>query len=492
MKSIKDYQFWFVTGSQFLYGDEALQQVAENAETLVSSWNSSGGLPAKLVLKDVVTSSQVFDEIVRQANYDESCAGIIVWCHTFSPSKMWINGLNQLNKPYAHLHTQLNRNIPNEGIDMDYMNLHQAAHADREHAFIAARMRIPRTLIVGYWEDEQVIRQIDDWMRVAATVQLSRRMRVVRFGDNMRDVAVTEGDKVQTQIDLGWQVNTWAVGDLVQVINEVTDTEIDEQIAIYKERYDVATEQLDSVRYQARAEIAMKRMLDEEGAGAFTNTFEDLWGMEELPGLASQHLMDLGYGYAGEGDWKTSAMTHLIMCMGEGRPGGTSFMEDYTYDLTPGHELALGAHMLEVSPRLAAERPKIEVHPLGIGSRSDPARLVFEGKEGPAILVSLINMGNRLRLIVHDIDVVKPTLEMPNLPVARVMWKPAPNLYTGTKCWMLAGGAHHATLTQQVSWQQMRDFAEYFDLEFVHIHADSDPDRLQQELKLADLAWKIR
>ena len=228
MKSIKDYQFWFVTGSQFLYGDEALQQVAENAETLVSSWNSSGGLPAKLVLKDVVTSSQVFDEIVRQANYDESCAGIIVWCHTFSPSKMWINGLNQLNKPYAHMHTQLNRNIPNEGIDMDYMNLHQAAHADREHAFIAARMRIPRTLIVGYWEDEQVIRQIDDWMRVAATVQLSRRMRVVRFGDNMRDVAVTEGDKVQTQIDLGWQVNTWAVGDLVQVINEVTDTEIDD------------------------------------------------------------------------------------------------------------------------------------------------------------------------------------------------------------------------------------------------------------------------
>ena len=287
-------------------------------------------------------------------------------------------------------------------------------------------------------------------------------------------------------------MNTWAVGDLVQVMDQVTEEEIDAQVMSYKESYDVATEQLDSVRYQAREEIAMKRMLDEQGAGAFTNTFEDLWGMDELPGLASQNLMNQGYGYAGEGDWKTAAMTHLIMCMGEGRPGGTSFMEDYTYDLTPGNELALGAHMLEVSPRIAADRPRIEVHPLGIGNREDPARLVFEGQEGPAILVSLINMGNRMRLIVHDIDIVKPTLEMPNLPVARVMWKPAPDLYTGTRCWMLAGGAHHATLTHQVSWQQMQDFAQYFDLEFVHIHKDTNPDQLQQELKLADLAWKVR
>ena len=492
MLKLEDQRIWFVTGSQFLYGEETLEQVRQHALTMVEGFNGDERLPCTIEMRGVIKTNAEFSELVRAANNDDRCIGIVVWCHTFSPSKMWINGFAELRKPYCHMHTQFNRTIPNDAIDMDFMNLNQSAHADREHAFIAARMRLPRRLIVGFWEDAALRDKLADWMRVAFGVQVSRQLRVMRFGDNMREVAVTEGDKVAAQIQLGWQVNTTAVGVLVDEMAQVTETDVDEQMADYARHYDMATTDTDTVRYQARQQVAMRRLFEREGVGAFTNTFEDLYGLRQLPGLASQDLMRQGYGYGGEGDWKVSAMTHIIKMMGQGKPGGSAFMEDYTYDLTEGKELSLGAHMLEVCPTLADGRPRIEVHPLGIGDREDPARLVFAGPQGPGILCSVVDMGGRLRMIVHDIELVRPILEMPNLPVARVMWRPAPDLYTGCECWMLAGGAHHSTLSTQVSWRQLADFAEIMGIEFVHITKDTDPDALKQQLLLADLAWKLR
>ncbi|MDY5641783.1 MAG: L-arabinose isomerase, partial [Candidatus Faecousia sp.] len=419
--------------------------------------------------------------------------GIITWCHTFSPSKMWINGLVNLQKPHCHLATQYNKEIPNEEIDMDFMNLNQAAHGDREHGFIGARLRKPRKVIAGYWQDETVRRRLGDWMKAAVGVAVSRSMKVMRFGDNMREVAVTEGDKVEAQRKLGWQVNTWAVGDLVKGMNAVTEEEIDELTARYRDAYDVATEDLEAIRYQAREEIAIKKMLDAEGCGAFTNTFQDLYGMEQLPGLATQHLMSLGYGYGGEGDWKVSAMTAIMKAMGENGNGASGFMEDYTYHLVEGQEYSLGAHMLEVCPSLAAGKPRIETHHLGIGmNEKDPARLVFEGRAGKAIVVSLIDMGGRLRLICQDIEAVKPILPMPNLPVARVMWRALPDLTTGVECWITAGGAHHTILSYDVTAGQMRDWARMMDIEYVHIGVDTTPEKLEEELFLKDLAWKLK
>ena len=406
---------------------------------------------------------------------------------------MWINGLNNLQKPYCHFATQYNREIPNEEIDMDFMNLNQAAHGDREHGFIAARLRMPRKVVAGYWKDEKVHKRIGDWMKAAVGVAVSRNMKVMRFGDNMREVAVTEGDKVEVQCKLGWQVNTWAVGDLVKEMNAVTEKEIDALMAVYTENYDINTDNIAAIRYQAREEIAMKKMLDRNGCKAFTNTFQDLYGMEQLPGLASQHLMAQGYGYGGEGDWKVSAMTAIMKAMGEGSNGASAFMEDYTYHLAEGQEYSLGAHMLEVCPSLAGSKPRIETHHLGIGmNEKDPARLVFEGKEGNAIVVSLIDMGGRLRLIVQDIVCVKPILPMPNLPVARVMWKAMPSLTDGVECWITAGGAHHTVLSYDVTAEQMKDWARMMDIEFVHITKDTTLDALEQELFLNDLAWKLK
>lgn len=492
MKKLTDQTFWFITGSQFLYGEETLKQVAKHASIMVDGLNEDPLLVSPLVMKGVVKTNAEFTDLVREANHDTTCAGIVVWCHTFSPSKMWINGLVALQKPYCHVHTQFNREIPNEAIDMDFMNLNQAAHADREHGFMGARLRMPRKVIVGYWEDKPLRERLGDWMRVAHAYDISQNLRVMRFGDNMREVAVTEGDKVEAQIKLGWQVNTWAVGDLALLIDAVTKEEEDEMFATYRDRYEIASDNIDAIRYQAREEVAMRKLFLEEGIGAFTNTFQDLHGMRQLPGLASQNLMADGFGYGGEGDWKVSAMTHIMKQMGQGKPGGTSFMEDYTYDLKVGNELALGSHMLEVCPSIASDRPRIEVHPLGIGDREDPARLVFEGEAGPAILVSLVDMGGRFRLIIQDIDVVKPILDMPNLPVARVMWKPAPDLYTGTEAWILAGGAHHTVLSHQVTAEMMIDFSELMDIEYVHITKDTCPVRLKQELKLADLVYKLK
>jgi len=488
---MRQCEFWFVVGSQFLYGSEVLETVAERAAEMARALSEK--LPYPVAYKLTAKTNREITDIVKAANFDDACAGIIAWCHTFSPSKMWINGLNSLQKPYCHLATQYNREIPNEAIDMDFMNLNQAAHGDREHGFIAARLRMPRKVIAGHWRDEKVRKRLSDWMKAAVGVAVSKEMKVMRFGDNMREVAVTEGDKVEAQAKLGWQVNTWAVGDLVREMSAVADQEIDDLVAVYRGLYDVATADISAIRYQAREEIAMKKMMDREGCRAFSNTFQDLYGMEQLPGLASQHLMSQGYGYGGEGDWKVAAMTAILKAMGENGNGASAFMEDYTYHLVEGEEYSLGAHMLEICPSLAAGRPRIETHHLGIGMNGkDPARLVFEGKAGKAIVASLVDMGGRLRLIVQDIECVKPIMPMPNLPVARVMWRAMPDLATGVECWITAGGAHHTVLSYDVSAEQLRDWARMMEIEFVYIDRDSTPEKLEEELFLKDLAWKLR
>ena len=488
---MKNYEFWFVVGSQTLYGEEVLRTVAARAEEMAQKL--SAVLPYPLKYKVTAKSNAEILDVVKEANYNDACAGIVTWCHTFSPSKMWINGLELLQKPWCHFATQYNREIPNEEIDMDFMNLNQAAHGDREHGFIGARLRAPRKIIAGYWQDGDVQERLASWMKVAVGVAFSRSLKVMRFGDNMREVAVTEGDKVEVQRKLGWQVNTWAVGDLVKEMNAVTEAEVDALMDVYRAKYDFATDNVEAIRYQAREEIAMKKMMDREGCKAFANTFQDLYGMEQLPGLASQHLMAQGYGYGGEGDWKVSALTHIMKQMSEGVPGGTAFMEDYTYDLEPGKELSLGAHMLEVCPSVAAGRPRIETHFLGIGmNEKDPARLVFEGKAGKGVVTSLIDMGGRLRLIVQDIEAVKPIMPMPNLPVARVMWRAMPDLTTGVECWITAGGAHHTVLSYDVTAEQLRDWARMMEIEFVHITKDTTVEGLEQELFLNDLAWKLK
>ena len=483
-------EFWFVVGSQFLYGPEVLETVEKRAREMAEELSKV--LPYKLVYKVTAKTNKEITDVVKEANYDNSCLGIITWCHTFSPSKMWINGLASLQKPYCHLATQYNMEIPNDEIDMDFMNLNQAAHGDREHGFIAARLRMSRKVIAGYWKEKSVQDRIASWMKVCNGVAFSKSLKVMRFSDNMREVAVTEGDKVETQIKLGWQVNSWPVGQLVETMNAVTDSEIDALMDEYRASYDFATDDIETVRYQAREEIAIKKMMDDEGCSAFSNNFQDLYGMEQLPGLASQHLMAKGYGYGGEGDWKVSAMMAIMKRMGKDENGESAFMEDYTYNLVPGKKFSLGAHMLEVCPTIAAGRPRIEVHPLGIGNRKDPARLVFEGKAGDAIVVSLIDMGGRMRLICQDIRCVKPILPMPNLPVARVMWEAMPCLETGIECWITAGGAHHTALSYDVTAEQMKDFASIMGIEFVHITKDTTVESLEKELFLNDIAWKLR
>ena len=478
-------KFWFITGSQFLYGEETLRQVEEDSKKIVEGLTK---LPFPVEYKLTAKTAGEIEKIVKQANFDDECAGIITFCHTFSPSKMWINGLTLLQKPWLHLHTQFNETIPNDEIDMDYMNLHQSAHGDREHGFIGARLRAKRTVVAGYWGDAAVQGKIAEWQRACAGAMFSKNLKIVRFGDNMREVAVTEGDKVEAQIILGWQVNTWPVGELVNEMNKVTTAEIDVLVDEYKKLYDFNTDDDKSVRYQAREEIAIEKILIREGAHAFTNTFQDLHGMDQLPGLAAQHLMHKGYGFGAEGDWKTAGMGAVIKAM---YPGGTSsFMEDYTYDYK--HEMILGAHMLEVDPSIAADKPRIEVHPLGIGDRQPPARLVFEGKAGEAKALSLVDMGGRLRLIAQDVTCEKPFQDMPNLPVARAMWRPAPNFFDGLECWILAGGAHHTVLSYDVTAQALRDFARIMGIELVTIDKTTTPVSLERELMLSDVIYARR
>ncbi len=489
---LKKYQFWFITGTQTLYGADVITRVEKDSRRIVASLNDAPEIIGDILFKGAVIDSDSIEKVIMEANNDRYCAGIITWMHTFSPSKMWIHGLSKLQKPYLHLNTQLFRDIPWDKIDMDYMNLHQSAHGDREHGFIGARMRIPRKIIAGHWEEKTVRERIGHWMRSAIGVFESQHLKVCRFGDNMREVAVTEGDKVQAELQFGWTVDGYGVGDLIRYVEAVTETEIDEQMVVYGERYDIATDNLEAVRYQAREEVALKKFLARGGYTAFTNTFEDLQELRQLPGLATQDLSYEGYGFGAEGDWKTSALCRVMKVMALGLDGGTAFMEDYSYHMDPKNPGILGAHMLEVDPSLAAERPRIEVHPLGIGGREDPARLCFDAGNGKAILVSLIDLGDRFRMIVNDVEACEPFEDMPKLPTARVMWKPLPNLETSAEAWILAGGAHHTVMSYALDAEHMRDFCRILGIEFVHIAMDTTVDALEKELFWNDIAWKLK
>ncbi len=498
MIDLKNYEFWLITGSQHLYGPETLKEVDKHSKIIAEGLDSDSAIPGRVVFKPVVTTPDEIKKVMEDANTDKKCAGVITWMHTFSPSKMWIAGFSILRKPLLHLHTQFNREIPWDGIDMDFMNLNQSAHGDREHGFIGARMRLKRKVVVGYWEDSDVRAGIGSWMRSAIGYQESMNLKIARFGDNMREVAVTEGDKVEAQIKLGWSINGYGIGDLVKLVNQVSDAEANELLKEYDRLYEMAPEAReggparDSVREQARIEIAMRRFLEEGGFGAFTTTFEDLHGLKQLPGLAVQRLMESGYGFGAEGDWKTAALVRIMKVMSAGMPKGTSFMEDYTYHLVPGQETILGAHMLEVCPTISASKPRIEVHPLGIGNKEDPARFVFDGKVGPAIAVTLVDMGGRMRLIINDVESVKQPHDMPKLPVARTLWKPLPSLKVAAEAWILAGGAHHTSFSFDLTSEHMEDLAEMLDIECLLINKDTNIHAFRNELRWNDIIWYRR
>ena len=490
----KTYNFWFVTGSQHLYGDETLKQVDSHSE-VIASWLDENTLShCNVVFKPVLTTPEAILNLCREANYDNSCAGIITWMHTFSPAKMWITGLNELKKPLLHLHTQFNREIPWDTIDMDFMNLNQSAHGDREYGFIGARMRLPRKVVVGYYRDSEILREIQVWMNAACAFVECRNIKVARFGDNMRQVAVTEGDKVEAQIKFGWSVDGYGIGDLAGYVSKATDAEIDGIMEAYRQLYDFPSDPgaYEAIREQARIEAGLKKFLTEGGYTAFTTTFEDLHGLKQLPGLAVQHLMHEGYGFGAEGDWKTSALVRTMKIMNTGLPEGTSFMEDYTYHLEEGNEMILGAHMLEVCPTLASDKPRIEVHPLSIGGKSDPARLVFKGRSGPAIAASLVDMGDRFRLIINEVEAIEPVIDMPKLPVARVLWKPKPSLRDAAKAWILAGGAHHTSFSYAVTTEHMLDWAEMAGIEVVLINDETNLRNFKEQLIINDYVWRAR
>jgi L-arabinose isomerase len=491
--NLKQYEVWFITGSQHLYGPETLQKVAEHSQEIASSLNEKA--PVQIVFKPTVKTPDEITSICREASATTNCIGVITWMHTFSPAKMWINGLNILQKPLLHLHTQYNSDIPWSEIDMDFMNLNQSAHGDREFGFIMTRMRKKRKVVVGHWQSNSVINQINDWCRVAVGKNEMQKLKVVRFGDNMRQVAVTEGDKVAAQMKFGCEINTHGVGDLVAVINQVSDSEIEKLIKEYEAQYLL----MDSLKAgglkrtslfdAARIELGLKYFLEEGNFSAYTNTFEDLHGMLQLPGIGSQRMMAAGYGYGGEGDWKTSAMVRVMKVMASGLAGGNSFMEDYTYHFNPSDPMVLGSHMLEICPTLAEGKVNCEVHPLGIGGKEDPVRLVFNGSAGKAINVSLIDMENRFRLIVNEVRAVSVTEAFPKLPTARVLWKPEPSMEVGCQAWILAGGAHHTVYSQNLTTEQIEDFADMFDLEVVVIDAETKIRSFKKELAMGDVIY---
>ncbi|RXZ80685.1 L-arabinose isomerase [Paenibacillaceae bacterium] len=496
MLHARTYNFWFVTGSQHLYGAEAIEEVYEHSRHMVEALNRSGALPFVIVCKPVVTTAEQIYQLCNEASADPDCAGLITWMHTFSPAKMWIGGLSHLRKPLLHLHTQYNRDIPWDTIDMDFMNLNQSAHGDREYGHIGARLGIVRKVVVGYWENEEVKARIGGWMRTAAAYMESKSLKVARFGDNMREVAVTEGDKVEAQIKFGWSVNGYGIGDLVARMTEVSEAEVKQLLDVYIEQYAISSatrnsvETWASIAEQARIELGIKSFLQEGGFTAFTTTFEDLHGMKQLPGLAVQRLMEQGYGFAGEGDWKTAALTRMMKLLTGNRQ--TSFMEDYTYHFEQGNELALGSHMLEVCPTIAADQPRLEVHPLGIGGKADPARMIFNGLDGPAINVSLVDLGSRFRMIINEVDAVKAQQEMPNLPVARVLWKAQPSLAEAAEAWIYAGGAHHTVLSFAATTEQMRDWAELTGIECVVIGKNTEVPQFRNELRWNELYYRLR
>lgn len=492
MAELKKYRFYFIVGSQDLYGEDVLRHVDEDAKTMVDAFNADANIPCEVVFRPVVRNSEEIYKTIMDANNDPFCAGVITWMHTFSPSKMWIRGFQVLQKPLLHVNTQFNRDIPWDSIDMDFMNLNQSAHGDREHGFIGARMRLQRKVISGWWKEESFRKRVGGWMRAAVGAFESRRLRVLRISDNMRNVAVTEGDKVEAQIKFGWQVDHYGVEDIIRLVDAVTEEEIDAQVKEYTRYYEMATENIASVRYQAREEVALKKFMQQGGFGAFHTNFEDLQQLRQLPGLAAQDLMRQGYGFGAEGDWKTAALCRVMKAMTADLDCGTAFMEDYTYNFDPACGMNMGAHMLEVCPTVACEKPKIQVFPLGIGGREDPARLTFKAKSGPAVLATIIDMGDRFRMIVNDVECQKQQHDMPNLPVAGVLWKPLPSLETSAEAWIYAGGAHHSVLSYGLTDEEMRDFAEIMDIEYIHIGKETDINALRKELTWNDLVWKLK
>ncbi|KIQ66342.1 arabinose isomerase [Kitasatospora griseola] len=481
-------EIWFLTGSQGLYGPETLQQVAEQSQQVINQLARTG-LPVRPIWKPVLTDADAIRRVCLEANADDACVGLIAWMHTFSPAKMWIAGLDALRKPLLHLHTQANRDLPWSTIDMDFMNLNQAAHGDREFGHIQSRLGVARKTVAGHVGDPAVARRIATWSRAAAGRADLGSLKLARFGDNMRDVAVTEGDKVEAQLRFGVSVNTYAVNDLVTAIDASADADVDKLVREYEELYRLAPElrpggeRHDSLRYAARIELGLRGFLKDGGFGAFTTNFEDLGGLRQLPGLAVQRLMADGYGFGGEGDWKTAVLLRTLKTAASGLPGGTSFMEDYTYHLEPGRELILGAHMLEVCPSIASATPSCEIHPLGIGGREDPVRLVFDAAPGPAVVVGLADLGDRFRLVANEIDVVAPIEPLPNLPVARAVWQPRPDLRTSTEAWLTAGGPHHTVLTSALDNDHLDDLAEMLKVELVLIDQDTTMRRFTRELR---------
>lgn len=493
---LKKLEIWFVTGSQHLYGPETLKQVDEDSRQIAQGLSRSRHVPVKIVFKPVVTTPQAIYEICMKANTAPHCIGLIAWMHTFSPAKMWIAGLTALSKPFVHLHTQFNRDIPWAEIDMDFMNLNQSAHGDREFGFICSRLRRNRKVIVGHWQEEQVQAELGVWARAAAAWFDAQGARVARFGDNMRQVAVTEGDKVEAQIRMGYSVDGYGVGDLVARVNAITDSQANALVSEYESTYQMIktaqdAKRREALREAARIELGMRTFLEEGNFKAFTTTFEDLHGLKQLPGLAVQRLMADGYGFGAEGDWKTAALVRAMKVMATGLPGGTSFMEDYTYHLDPLGSKVLGAHMLEVCPSISETTPSLEVHPLGIGGKADPCRLVFNVPSGPGLNASVIDLGNRFRMIVNEVDVVPPDAPLPKLPVARVVWVPKPNLKIGAAAWILAGGAHHTGFSMALTSEHMEAFAEMAGIECLFIDADTTIRELKKEMRANEVYYMM-
>lgn len=495
---LEQYEVWFVTGSQHLYGEETLRQVAEHSKEIASAYHESHNIPVRVIFKPVLKTPDEIYKLCQEANTANNCVGIIAWMHTFSPAKMWIGGLKILQKPMAHLHTQYNRDIPWSTIDMDFMNLTQSAHGGREFGFINSRMRLNRKVVVGHWQDEEVIQKLNIWSRVACAKQDMQGMKIARIGDNMREVAVTEGDKVSAQIKFGYSVNGYGLGDIEAFLKQVSDNEVKRLTATYDELYSMMDSlkpggaQRSSLEEAARIELGLKAFLEDGGFKGYTDTFENLHGLKQLPGIATQRLMADGYGFGAEGDWKTAALVRAMKVMATGMEGGTSFMEDYTYHFKPGNNSVLGSHMLEICPTIADGQPSCEIHPLGIGGKADPVRLVFNSPVGDAINTSIIDLGDRFRLLVNEVQAIDVEEPLPKLPVARVLWKPLPDLKTAAASWILAGGAHHTGYSQAVNAEFMEDFADMFDIEMTLIDKDTKLRELKNELKWNEVYYHLR
>lgn len=498
MSTNKNYKFWFATGSQDLYGDECLRVVAEHSRKMVEGMNQSGLLPFEIVWKPTLIDNASIRRTFNEANQDEECAGVITWMHTFSPAKSWILGLQEYRKPLMHLHTQFNQEIPYDTIDMDFMNTNQSAHGDREFGHIVSRMGIERKVIVGFWKDREVLKRIASWMRTAIGIMESSHIRVVRVGDNMRNVAVTEGDKVEAHIKFGWEIDAYNITDIAEYVQEIKEAEIDTLVEEYYSKYDIILDGRDELNFrkhvaaQAKIELGFEKFLKDKNYHAIVTNFEMLAGLEQLPGLAIQRLMEKGYGFGAEGDWKTAAMVRLMKIMAAGTKDakGTSFMEDYTYNLVPGKEGILQAHMLEVCPTIADNKPSIRVCPLTMGNRTDPARLVFTSKPGHGVATSLVDLGNRFRLIINDVECHKQDIPMPKLPVATAFWTPEPNLSTGAESWILAGGAHHTAFSYDLTSEQMGDWAAAMGVEAVYIDKDTTIRNLKNELRWNSISYR--